>query len=255
MLQHCVRGGFKLKLTIVGYWGGYPAVDKASSMYVLEKDDFMLVIDVGSGGLTKFQKYKSITDIDAVLLSHYHADHTADIGVLQHALLAQSYIIGNNKVIPIYGHDEDEKQFNRLNHDYTEAVAYNPNNVLKIGPSFVRFLRTKHSVPCYGMRITDGTNTIVYTADSAYQEEWNRFCQNADLLLAECNFYAGQDAASSGHMTSIEVGSIAKKASVGELILTHLPHFGDHKNLIKEAAKMYQGKISLAHEGMVWKKV
>lgn len=243
-----------MKLTIIGYWGGYPAVDKASSMYVLEKDDFMLVIDVGSGGLSKFQKYKSITDITAVLLSHYHADHIADIGVLQHALLVQSYITDNQEVVPIYGHDEDEKQFNSLNHDYTKAIAYNPNNVLKIGPFFIRFLRTKHSVPCFGMRITDGTSTIVYTADSAYQKEWIKFCQNADLLLAECNFYAGQDAASSGHMTSTEVGTIAKNAHVGEVILTHLPHFGAHKNLIKEAADIYQGKISLAHEGMVWEK-
>lgn len=241
-----------MKLTIIGYWGGYPKADGASSMYVLEKNDFMLVIDVGSGGLAKFQKYKSITDIDAVLLSHYHADHIADVGVLQHARLVQSYLTGNEAVLPIYGHDEDEKQFDKLNHDFTEAVAYNPDNALKIGPFFIRFLKTKHSVPCYGMRITDGTSTIIYTADSSYQEEWIKFCQNADLLLSECNFYAHQDGTEAGHMTSKEVGQIAKQANVGELILTHLPHFGDHEDLVKEAGEIYEGKISLAYEGMVW---
>src|SRR5690625_4693694 len=99
-----MQGECEMRLTIIGYWGGYPAEDEASSMYVLEKDSFMLVLDVGSGGLAKFQKYKSITDIDAVLLSHYHADHIADIGVLQHARLVQSYITGDETVLPMYGH-------------------------------------------------------------------------------------------------------------------------------------------------------
>lgn len=243
-----------MELTIIGYWGGYPARDGASSMYVLEKDGFMLVIDVGSGGLAKFQKYKSITDIDAVLLSHYHADHIADVGVLQHALLVQSYMTESDRVLPIYGHEENGQQFDRLNHDFTEAVAYSPDNVLKIGPFFIRFLKTKHSVACYGMRITDGTSTIIYTADSAYQDEWIKFSKDADLLLSECNFYAGQDAASAGHMTSKEAGKIAQEANVGELILTHLPHFGNHDNLLKEAGEIYEGKVNLAAEGKVWKR-
>ncbi len=243
-----------MKLTIIGYWGGYPAIDAATSMYILEKNGFLLMIDVGSGGLVKFQKYRSITDIDAVLLSHYHADHIADVGVLQHACLIQSYITEEEKTLPIYGHKEDEKEFEKLNHDFTEAVAYDPQNVLKIGPFFIRFLKTNHPVPCYGMRITDGTSTIIYTADSAYQEEWIKFSQDADLLLAECNFYAGQAATDAGHMTSEDVGSIAKKANVGEVILTHLPHYGNHEDLITQVGQIYKGKISLANEGKVWQK-
>lgn len=243
-----------MKLSIMGYWGGYPGRDGASSMYVLEKNDFLLVIDVGSGGLAKFQKYYHITDIDAVLLSHYHADHIADVGVLQHARLVQTYITGNEEQLPIYGHQEDEEQFYALNHDFTKAVRYDPNNVLKIGPFFIRFLKTKHSVPCFGMRITDGESTIIYTADSAYQEEWNKFSLDADLLLADCNFYAHQNGEEAGHMTSTEVGRIAKNARVKEVILTHLPHYGDHKDLVKEAREQFDGKVSLAHEGLVWEK-
>src|SRR5690625_2457157 len=102
------------------------------------------------------------------------------------------------------------------------------------------------------MRITDGTSTIIYTADTAYQEEWIKFSQNADLLLADCNFYANQDGSKAGHMTSTEAGTIAQKAKVNELILTHLPHYGDHQNLIKEAKQVYDGEVSLAYEGMVW---
>ena len=242
-----------MKLTIIGYWGGYPAKDEATSMYVLEKDGFMLVLDIGSGGLAKFQKYKNVLNIDAVILSHYHADHIADVGVLQHALLVQSLITEREKKIPLYGHEEDNEQFSKLNHDYTIATPYDPKNAINIGPFFIRFLKTKHSVPCFGMRITDGRKTIVYTADSAYQTEWIKFSRDADLLITDCNFYAGQDASSAGHMTSEEAATIAERANVRELILSHLPHFGEHKQLLLEAQKVYNGKISLAYEGMVWK--
>src|SRR5690625_2974071 len=242
-----------MKLTIIGYWGGYPAKDEATSMYILEKDGFMLVLDVGSGGLAKFQKHKNISDIDAVILSHYHADHIADIGVLQHAILVQAQITGEEKRVPLYGHIEDEEQFNKLNHDYTIAIRYNPMNAINIGPFFIRFLKTKHSVPCYGMRITDGKKTVVYTADSAYQTEWVKFSRDADVLVTDCNFYAGQDASAAGHMTSEEAATIAERANVRELILSHLPHFGEHDQLLLEAQKVYNGKISLAYEGMVWK--
>lgn len=246
--------GLYMKLTVIGYWGGYPAKDGASAMYMVEKDDFTLVLDIGSGGLMTFQKYKTVTDINAVLLSHYHADHIADVGVLQHALLVESYITGKKQVVPIYGHTENREAFQRLNHKFTKATPYIEREPLKLGPFFIRFLKTKHSVPCYGMRITDGKSTLVYTGDSAFQQDWIPFCKDADLLLADCNFYAGQDGAKAGHMTSEEVAQIALSAKVKEVILTHLPHYGKHAQLIKEAKTIYSGNIQLAHEGLIWEK-
>lgn len=241
-----------MKLTVIGCWGGYPAPDQASSTYLVEKDGYAMVIDMGSGGLAKLQKYIHVLDIHAVVLSHYHADHIADVGVLQHARLVQAAVTGKEKVLPIYGHDQNVEQFHRLTDDYTEGKAYNPDEVLKIGPFFIRFLRTKHSVPCYGMRITDGDSTIVYTADTAFQKEWIPFTQNADLLLADTNFYAEMNASEAGHMTSEEVGIIAEGAKVQEVLLTHLPHFGEHEQLIQETKKVYSGKVLLAYEGLVW---
>src|SRR5690625_1657238 len=221
-------------------------------MYVLEKDRFMLVLDIGSGGLAKFQKYKNVLNIDAVVLSHYHADHIADVGVLQHAILVQSLITGQKKQVPIYRHMENETQLHKLRHEYTIATTYDTNNVMNIGPFYIRFLKTRHSVPCFGMRITDGRKTIVYTADSAYQSEWIKFSRDADLFITDCNFYAGQDAESAGHMTSEEAATVAEQANVKEVILSHLPHFGDHEQLLLEAQKIYSGKTSLAYEGFVW---
>lgn len=241
-----------MKVTVIGCWGGYPALNGATSCYLVEKDGFSLIIDLGSGALAKLQNYREIREIDAVLLSHYHHDHIADIGVLQYARLVQFYVSGNEDVLPIYGHREDEDGFDTLTSEYTKGIAYDPNQTLVVGPFSITFLKTKHPVPCYGMKITDGHKTFVYTADTAYQDTWIEFASNVDMIITDCNFYAHQDGAVAGHMTSKEGALIAQRANVHELILSHLPQYGDNQQLVKEATHYFSGKIQLAREGFVW---
>ncbi len=245
--------GDYMKLTVIGCWGGFPAAGGATAAYILEKNGFVLIIDMGSGALSNIQSFVPMDKIDAVLLSHYHHDHVADIGVLQYGWLVDMYVTGRKNVLPIYGHTLDQQSFAQLTSERTEGIRYKPNEILTIGPFEVQFMRTKHPVPCFAMRITDGDKTIVYTADSAYTDAFIPFAKDANLLIADCNLYADQDGAAAGHMTSEECGMIAQKAHVHELMLSHLPQFGDHKNLLSEAAKVYKGEIHLAKKGFVWK--
>src|SRR5699024_2138317 len=168
--------------------------------------------------------------------------------------LVHAHVTGEEGILPIYGHREDLDEFEKLSHDFTEGVAYDPEKALQIGPFTITFLKTVHSVPCYGMRITDGKTEVVFTADTAYQEEWIDFSRGADLLIVDCNFYEGQNASEAGHMTSEEGARIADKAAVKELMLSHLPQFGDPAKLVQEAEKYFQGKIFLAKEGITWAK-
>lgn len=240
-----------MRLQVIGPWGGYPAPGQATSCYILEKDNFVLAIDMGSAALATLQKYYDVTEIDAVIVSHYHHDHVADIGVLQYARLVQMYLGGSDDILPIYGHGQDER-FMNLTHDQTKGIVYEPGETLYIGPFTIEFLETKHPVLCYGMRISDGKSTLVYTADTAYQEDWIHFSKDADLLITDCNFYADQDGAAAGHMTSEQGGFIAKEAGVKHLLLSHLPQYGIQNNLIKEAKRHYSGPIKLASEGLFW---
>ncbi|WP_174616235.1 MBL fold metallo-hydrolase [Virgibacillus ihumii] len=243
-----------MKLTVIGQWGGYPAPDGATSAYLIEKDGFTLLIDAGSGSLSKLQKYKKVMDLDAVVISHYHADHIADIGVLQYAWLVNSYVTGNKEILPIYGHTEDREGFEALTHKCTEGIAYDPEKQLEIGPFTVTFQKTVHPVPCYGMRISDGDSTVVYTADSAFSEAWYDFAKNTDLLITDCNFYADQEGSKAGHMNSIDGAAIAREANVRELLLSHLPQYGDNNKLVEEAEQFFTGTVQLAHSGFTWAK-
>jgi len=249
------RGGFIrryacMKLTVIGYWGGFPGKGEATSGYLFEKEGFRLLVDCGSAVLSQLQQYVEPSELDAVILSHYHHDHVADVGPLQYARLIGGMLGKTKEALPIYAHQNDTKFHSLTYKGVTEGMAYDPNKPMRIGPFTITFLQTDHPVECYAMRITDGTNSIVYTADSSYKEEFIPFSKDADLLLTECNLYADQDGKQAGHMNSHDAATIAKNADVKQLILTHLPHFGDHRELISEAQSIYKGPIQLAKSGL-----
>lgn len=240
---------FVMKLTVIGYWGGYPKTNGASSGYLLEHEGFHLLIDCGSGVLAKLQNVLEPEDLNAVIISHYHPDHTADIGVLQHARLIQGFLGKDFPTLPIYGHHYDQYEFTKLTYkNITKGIPYDPAESLAVGPFQISFLKTEHPAPCYAMRIEAAGKVIVYTADSAFKEEFIQFSQSADVLLCECNFYGHQNGKSAGHMNSLEAGSLAANAGVKQLILTHLPHYGKLSELLREASGEFAGIIKLAEE-------
>lgn len=241
-----------MKVTVIGYWGGYPAGGSATSGYLFEKDGFTMLVDCGSGVLSRLQQFKNVMELDAVVLSHYHHDHVADIGPLQYSWLAQNNINETEEILPIYGHQEDHEKFKPLTHQYTEGIAYDPEQTLQVGPFTIEFQKTEHPVPCYGMRIMDEYDTIVYTADTSFSKKWASFAKGADLLITDTNFYKGMDGRGPGHMTSTEAASIAAEANVETLWLSHLPHFGQLARLLQEAQDEFEGTIELAQEGLTW---
>ncbi|AZU61196.1 MBL fold metallo-hydrolase [Neobacillus mesonae] len=238
-----------MKLTIIGPWGGYPKQNAASAGYLLEHEGFHLLIDCGSGVLSKLQNILPPEELNAVVISHYHPDHIADIGVLQHARLIQGFLGKQFPALPIYGHTFNEHEFTKLTYkNITKGEAYEPGQNLFIGPFKISFLKTDHPVPCYAMRIEADGKTMIYTADSSFKEEFIDFSKGADLLLCECNFFGNQNGKAAGHMTSIEAGLFASNAQVKQLILTHLPHYGQINDLITEASSKFPGIIKLAAE-------
>jgi ribonuclease BN (tRNA processing enzyme) len=242
-----------VKVTVVGCWGGFPKKQEATSGYLIEEDDFSLLVDCGSGVLSQLQTYIEVEDLDAVIISHYHHDHIADIGPLQFARLVKSHTGTTMPELPIYGHRFNEVEFKRLTYkDFTVGKEYNPAVPITVGPFKISFLQTKHPVPCYAMRFEGKDQTVVYSADTSYQESFADFFRGADLLLMESNLYKGMDGANIGHTTSEEAGRIAKEANVGQLVLTHLPHFGKIEQLVTEAEEQFDGPVVLAKSGYVW---
>lgn len=229
-----------MKLTILGCMGAYPSNGQATSAYLVESDGFSLLIDVGSGAFTNLAKVMEPTRLDAVLLTHYHHDHIADLGVLQYAFQLKPLLEQlPKKELTIYGHHQSP-EFERLTMpNVSTGVAYNPDDVLRIGPFKITFLKTIHPVVCYAIRIEDKVTgrSLVFTADSGYLADFITFAKGADVLLADGMFLNGAEN-SLTHMTAGEVGKIAELAQVKQLIITHLPvhHWDQLLMQAKEAA-------------------
>ena len=179
-----------MKIIPIGVWGGYPKANEATSSFLIEHEGFHCLIDCGSGVLASLQNYLPLEDLDAVVISHYHADHIADIGSLQYSRLIQFYLNNPSPVLPIYGHVQDEENFRKLSYkDRTIGIGISEEDVVQIGPFTVSFCRTVHPVYCLAMKFTVGDRSIVLTADTGWRDELVDFAHDADLLISEANLY------------------------------------------------------------------
>lgn len=242
-----------MKLTALGVWGGYPTRDAGTTSYLLQSEEgFNLLLDAGSRAVTELEHELSPNDLDAIILSHYHEDHIADLGALRQYRQLQTM---KPEILPIYGHQENEYEFSKLSlENVSEGIAYDVENGTSVGPFDIKFLKTVHPVICYAMRIVERATgqVLVYTGDTGYFTGLVDFSKDADILLADVYFFKDK-AKMPNHLSSVEAGEIAAQANVKKLILTHLPQVGDLQVLREEAQEVAENiPVDLAQPHMKW---
>ena len=104
-----------MRLTVVGCAGTIPGPHSAASCYLLEAEGFRLVVDLGSGSLGPLQRYAAVDQIDAVALSHLHADHFIDMCSLWVARNWSSE--GTLPRLPVYGPADAARRVSLANDD------------------------------------------------------------------------------------------------------------------------------------------
>lgn len=203
-----------MELTILGKYGPYgKAGVGAASGYLVKENDTILLLDMGSGVLSRLIKEIDVKKLSAIYISHLHFDHTSD-------LLCFRYLLEDLELpMTIYTHYEESAWYKILfNHYLFNIVDIDEHTEIKLGSFDLSFFPLHHPVNNYAIRIKGENSTLVYTGDTSYCEEIYELIEGADCMLADCSkppIFNG------GHMTADKAIEIHNKSGV-RIIATHL---------------------------------
>jgi ribonuclease BN (tRNA processing enzyme) len=242
-----------VQVTIVGWAGSFPSSDSAASCYLVEAEGFRLVLDLGNGALGALQRYTGLAAVDAICISHLHADHCID--VLGYSVFQNYHPGGQRRRIPMYGPADTADRLEQAlgSHSKTIAQAFDVRTLTpgttEIGPLRITAGRMRHPVETFGFRIEHGGQVLAYSADTGPCDELVTLARGADVLLAEASFTEGPDLPPDLHLTARQAAEHATAAEAAELVLTHLVAWNDPAVSLEQAADAYAGPLRLASSG------
>jgi ribonuclease BN (tRNA processing enzyme) len=243
-----------MRLTVLGGAGAWPPAGGACSGYLIEHDGFRLLVDPGYATLPRLLEILPAESIDAVLVSHGHPDHVADLNPLLRARVMRDGPISRlaayalpDALRPVLALDRIEALT-----DACEVHAFDAGEGFPIGPFAVESRQLPHSVPNAGFRIAAGRRSITYTGDAGPSDDLVELAGGTDLLLAEATYVESVPPPSAGTLNSaLEVGRQASRAGAARLLLTHLMPGTDPGASRTAAARWYGEWIGVASGGSI----
>jgi ribonuclease BN (tRNA processing enzyme) len=276
-----------MNLTVVGCSGSVPGPDSPASCYLVQAGGTSIVLDLGSGALGPLQRHVELDAVDAVLLSHLHPDHYMDLCGYYVALRYGPWR-GCDR-IPVWGPPGAAERIARaygvpadpgMSGEF-DFRAY-PEASFKIGEVQVTAARMPHrgetdsdGAAAFAIRLEHGgvssaggppgpsarsssagardisPSVLVYSGDTGPSAALNELAAGADLLLCEAAFPDGEPHPLNLHLTGREAGEAAAAAGARQLMLTHIPPWGDPARARAAASSAFDGPIAVARPGAI----
>ena len=242
-------------VTVLGCSGSVPGPDSPASGYLLEAEGFRLVLDLGHGAFGALQRHVDPADVDAIVISHLHADHCIDLTAYIVALRygSEGYRLrGPDKRIPLVGvpgtRDRLEAAYDPLARKLGlhELFSFATPTQTELGPFGLSYAPMNHPTPTNGVRIEFGGRSLVYSADTGESAELIALAEGADVLLCEASVAPDDEFIPDLHLTGRMAGEHADKAGVDRLIVTHVPPWNSREVAASEAARAFDGTIEIA---------
>ncbi len=263
-----------MRLTVLGKSPSWQDADGACSGYLIEEGDTSLVVDCGNGVFSKLRRFRDYAAVDAVVISHLHADHFLDLVPFSYALTyapkrqpvpiqrwpgdaspAKPRLIcppGSRdtfrQVVGAWGNDD-------LIENAFELQEYGADDRPEIGPLRIEFTPVPHFTETFALRIhssANGGGWLAYGADSKPNEAVIGFATGADLLMIEATLPRPERSGERGHLTPREAGEHARAAGVKAVLLTHMSDEMDELWARREAEAGFGGPVHIAREGAVF---
>ena len=262
-----------MRLTVLGKSPAWQDADGACSGYLVEDDETAVLLDCGNGVFSKLRRFRDYVDVDAVVISHLHADHFLDLVPFSYALLYAP----RQQPVAVDRWPGTDAPARPVLHVPPGATAtldritgawgapgligrafeireYAVDETLEVGDLRVRFRPVPHFAPTNAIEVSSvaGAGRIVYGSDHRPSEEIVDFAKGADLLLVEATLPRPERGGDRGHLTPREAGEHGAAAGVGRLVLMHISDEQDELWARNCAAEAFGGPVEIAAEGQVF---
>ena len=246
-----------MRLTILGRSPAAPNPGEACAGYLVEGDGGRVLVDIGPGVVAQLLSHHHPDELDAVVVSHMHADHMLDLVTLRYVYAwgalprdqrlrvvlppgSADQVLELARGVGSSRHFEDT--FRLSEHDGSSALTFGG---LSLTP-----VETQHFIPCWGFRAEADGKRLAYTADTGPCDDLHALADGADLLLSEATLRSVDEDAQPperrGHLTPAEAGHVAREARAARLLLTHLHVDGDGAWARTAASEAFSGAVDVA---------
>lgn len=242
-------------LVILGSGTIVPLPNHGCSGYLVRGDRQPVLLDCGPGTLYRLSQIGvSAAEIRTLLLTHFHLDHVSDLAALLNSRWLQSP--PGPREMEIFGPNGTREHLawlgSRMDSWYADYRFVLHEGVGDLGESSgmkIRTGATAHTAESLCFRLEDDRGRILfYSGDADYHEVMIALAEGADIAVIECSM--PDEAKLDGHLTPMLAATIARRAGVRKLVLTHFYREVTAVDILSRAREAFAGEIILAEDRM-----
>ena len=249
-----------MQLTVLGSGTCELRRERSSPAYLVEAGNQTIMLDLGQGAWRRLlQAERDPAHVTAVLISHLHPDHLADLLPLLFALRYDPHMKAHAR-LALAGHPDLQGVTQGLEAIWGHWVKPEPGNLtthwlspgysLQLGPVSVQTAAAGHTRANLAYRLEHQGTVLVYLGDSESTPQLVELCRQADLIIAHCG--GSDEHPKQGHLNPSAAGVLARQAEAHSLLLSHLYRDVDPQVALAGASSQFSGQVWLAEDLQSW---
>jgi ribonuclease BN (tRNA processing enzyme) len=239
------------ELTVLGSCGAFPEPGRACAGFLLSHNGFRVVLDLGYGAASRLFAHGMP---DAVVVTHEHPDHCADVSALGRAWYYTVQAGSGSPRLPLHCTPGTVRRLAAMEPRPDPAELFEVHDLgspADVGPFRLTTYELPHYLPNFGVRLTAPGLTVAYTGDTGPSPALADLGRDADLFICDATLRTPPAEGEPRFlMTAAEAGHWAAEAGARRLMLTHFWPDTDRAAAAAEARAEFGGEVLVAEEDL-----